>query len=75
MGYPEKLWRSHPWRGQGQIEQGPGQSGLVGGVPAHGKEVGTRLSLRSLRSQTSLWFCDFLRTCSKARALKEVKNI
>ena len=47
---------------QGQVRWGPGQPGLVPDVvtgnPAHGREVGTRWSLRSLLTQAILWFCD-----------------
>ena len=34
------------------------QPGLMEGVPAHGRGVGSRWSLRSLPTQTILWFCD-----------------
>ena len=34
------------------------QPGLVGYVPAHGRGVGTRWSLRPLPTQTILWFYD-----------------
>ncbi|GAB0188788.1 hypothetical protein GRJ2_001344100 [Grus japonensis] len=39
---------------QGQVGWGFGQPGLVEGVPAHGRGVGTRWSLRSLPTQTFL---------------------
>jgi len=39
---------------QGQVGWGFEQSGLVEGVPAHGREVGTRRFLRSLPTQTIL---------------------
>ena len=44
---------------QGQVGWGFEQSGLVEGVPAHSRGVGTRWSLRSLPTQTILWFFDF----------------
>jgi len=34
------------------------QPGLVEDVPAHGRGVGTRWSLRSLPTLTGLWFYD-----------------
>ena len=40
---------------QGQARRGFEQPGLVEGVPAHGKGVGSRWSLRSLPTQTILW--------------------
>ena len=39
---------------QGQVGRGLGQPGLVEGVPAHGRGVGTRQSLRSFPTQTVL---------------------
>ena len=45
-----------PGRVQGQVGQGLDQPGLVEGVPARGRGVGTRWPLRSLPTQTSLWF-------------------
>jgi len=39
---------------QGQVGWGFEQPGLVEGVPAHGRGVGTRLSIRSLPTQTIL---------------------
>ena len=39
---------------QGQVGRGFGQPGLVEGVPAHGRGVGTGWSLRSLPTQTFL---------------------
>lgn len=49
----EVLWTDCPIPGsiQGQVGQGSEQPGLVGGIPAHGREVGTRLSLWSLPTQ------------------------
>ena len=41
---------------QGQAGWGFEQPGLVEGVPAHGRGVGTRGSVRSLPTQTNLWF-------------------
>jgi len=43
---------------QGQVGWGFEQAGVVEGVPAHGRGVGTRWSLRSLPTQTILWFYD-----------------
>ena len=40
---------------QGQAGRGFEQPGLVDGVPAHGRGVQTRWSLRSLPTQTILW--------------------
>lgn len=37
----------------------PAQPGLVEGVSAHGKGVGIRWLLRSIPTETILWFCDF----------------
>jgi len=42
---------------QGQVGQGFEQPGVVEGVSAHGRGVGTRWSLRSLPTQTILYFC------------------
>ena len=39
------------------------QPGLVEGVPAHGRGVGTRWSIRSVPTQTILWFYDFSLIC------------
>lgn len=50
----EKLWMPYP-----QTCLRPvwiGLSDLVNGIPAHGKSVGTRQSLRHLITQTILWF-------------------
>jgi len=41
---------------QGQVGWGFEQPGPVEGVPAYGRGVGTRWSLRSLPTQTILWF-------------------
>ena len=41
---------------QGQVGKGFVPLGLVEGVPAHGRGVGRRWSLRSLLTQTILWF-------------------
>jgi len=41
-----------------QVGWGIEQPGLVEGVPAHGRGVGTRRSVRSLPTQTILLFCD-----------------
>jgi len=35
------------------------QPGLVEDVPAHGRGVGTKWALRSLPTQTILWFCEW----------------
>ena len=43
---------------QDQAEWSSEQPGLVEDVPAHGREVGTRWSLRSLPTLTILWFYD-----------------
>jgi len=43
---------------QGQVGWGFEQPGLVESVPAHGRGVGTRWPVRSLLTQTILWFCD-----------------
>jgi len=40
----------------GQVGWSSEQPGLVEGVPAHGRGVGTRWSLRSLTTLTILWF-------------------
>jgi len=45
---------------QGQVRQRFKQPGLVEGVPAHGREVGKRWSLRSLPTQTILRFYENL---------------
>ena len=45
---------------QGQVGWSSEQPGLVGDVPAHGRGVGTRWSLRFLPTLTILWFCDFM---------------
>lgn len=51
----KQLNLSHAWPlQQGQIGRGPEQSDLVGGTFAHGSEVGTGLSLKSLPSQALL---------------------
>jgi len=49
-----------PLPGGVQVQAGWGfeQPGLVEGVPAHSRWVGTRRSLRSLPTQTILWFYD-----------------
>lgn len=44
------------WSVQSNDGWGPGQLGLVKGVPGHGLEVKTGWSLRSLPTQTVLWF-------------------
>ena len=43
-----------PGRAQGQVGWSSEQPGLVEGVPAHGRGVGTTWSLRSLPTQTML---------------------
>lgn len=43
---------------QGQIRWGSEQPGLVEGVPAHDRRLGTRGSLSSLPNQAILWFYD-----------------
>ena len=49
---------------QGQVGRSSEQTGLVEDVPAHGRRVGTRWSLRSLPTQTILWwFYDSLMWC------------
>lgn len=45
---------------QGQSGWGPEQLYLVNDIPAHGRGGGTRWSLRSLLTQTILWFYDFM---------------
>ena len=45
-----------PGRVQGQAGWSSEQPGLVEGVHAHGRGVGTRWSLRSLPTQTVLWY-------------------
>ena len=44
-----------PDRVQGQVGRGLEHPGLVEGVPAHGRGVGTRWALRSLATWTILW--------------------
>ena len=44
---------------QGQAGWGFEQPAVVQGVPAHGRGVGTSWSIRSLPTQTILWFNDF----------------
>ena len=43
---------------QGQVGWSSEQPGLVEDVPAHGRGIGTRWSLRSLPTLTILWFYD-----------------
>ena len=43
---------------QGQVGWGFEKPGLVEGVPAHGRRLGTRWSIRSLPTQSILWFYD-----------------
>lgn len=33
---------------------------LVGGIPAHGRGLGTRWPLKSIPAQTILWFCEIV---------------
>jgi len=52
--------------GQGQVGWSSEQPGLVEDVPAHGREVGTRWSLRSPPTQAILRFYDsMIRTAKK----------
>lgn len=44
----------------GQIGLGPGQLDEMDGNPVHGREVGTQWSLRSLQTQTIIWFYDYV---------------
>jgi len=44
---------------QGQVRHSFEQPGLVGSVPARGRRVQTRWSLRSLPTQTILWWFIF----------------
>lgn len=46
------LWAVH----QDQDRQGFEQTGLVGDVPAHGRDVESKWFLRSLTTQTIQWF-------------------
>lgn len=47
---------------QDQVGWGLGLSDLVGDVPAHGRGVGGRWSVRSIPTQTIIWFYDFIST-------------
>ena len=51
---------SIPGSVQGQLECGPGKFDLVRGILTHGRGIGTRWFLRSLPTQTILWFYDLL---------------
>jgi len=49
---------SLPGSVEGQLARVFGHPGLVEGVPAHGRGFGKRWPIRSLPTQTSLWFYD-----------------
>ena len=58
-GCPEKLWCPIPAGAQGQVEWGPGQTHLVDGSPAHGRDwhwMGFRVSSNPNHSVIK-WFC------------------
>jgi len=61
-GCPERLWMPHPWRCSRPGWIGPWQPGLVlnGEIdgPACGRGIGASWTLKSLPTQTILWFCD-----------------
>lgn len=55
--YWEKLWLLLPGGIQGQARWGSEQPSLLEGIPAHGKGLGTRWSLRSFQTKP---FNDFM---------------
>jgi len=57
---------------QGQVGWGFEQPGLVEGVPAHGRGIGTRWSLRSVPTQTIFWFYDSMNLLVKEKEFLSV---
>ena len=68
---PEELWLPPPWNcSTPRLEQ----QHLVAGVPAHGRGIGTRQSLRSFPTQTILWWWFYI-WCFSTDLSDTTKNI